>query len=136
MCMLMVPVYDVALAVAAVVIIRIDFPHDGFGVLLVQRTVWIDARVYKNAVLIDVHQHSPLTTKQAANSSPRWLSGNNFFLWRRRRSIAVAYRDASRYTRAAARGDLLQVKPNFRQQLARAKRFWHIVIAAHCPRLV
>ena len=28
MCMLMVPVYDVALAVAAVVIVSIDFPYD------------------------------------------------------------------------------------------------------------
>ena len=56
MCMLMVPVYDVASAVAAVVIVRIDFPYDVFGVLLVQRTVWINARVYENAVRIDIHQ--------------------------------------------------------------------------------
>jgi hypothetical protein len=56
MCMLMVPVYDVALAVAAVVIVRIDFPYNIFGVLLIQRTVWIDARVYENAVPIDIHQ--------------------------------------------------------------------------------
>jgi hypothetical protein len=39
MCMLMVPVYDVTLAVAAVVIVSIDFPYDVFGVLLIQRTV-------------------------------------------------------------------------------------------------
>ena len=56
MCMLMMPVYDVALAVAAVVIVWIDFPHDVFGVLLIQRTVCIDARVYENAVPIDIHQ--------------------------------------------------------------------------------
>src|SRR5436190_219090 len=56
MCMLMVPVYDVALAVAAVVIVSIDFPYDVFGVLLIQRTVWINARVYENAMRIDVHQ--------------------------------------------------------------------------------
>ena len=56
MCMLMMPVYDVALAVAAVVIVRIDFPYDVGGVLLVQRTVWINARVYENAVRIDIHQ--------------------------------------------------------------------------------
>jgi hypothetical protein len=37
-CMLMVPVYDVALAVAAVVIVWIDFPYNVFGVLLIQRT--------------------------------------------------------------------------------------------------
>ena len=55
MCMLMMSVYDVALAVAAVVIVPIDFPYDVFGVLLIQRTVWIDARVYENAVLIDMH---------------------------------------------------------------------------------
>ena len=54
--MLMVPVYDVALAVAAVVIVSIDFPYDVFGVLLIQRTVWINARVYENAMRIDVHQ--------------------------------------------------------------------------------
>ena len=56
MCMLMVPVYDVALAVAAVVIVWIDFPNNVFDVLLIQRTVWIDARVYENAMLIDMHQ--------------------------------------------------------------------------------
>jgi hypothetical protein len=54
--MLMVPVYDVALAVAAVVIVSIDFPYDVFDVLLIQRTVWINARVYENAMRIDVHQ--------------------------------------------------------------------------------
>ena len=52
----MVPMYDVALAVAAVVIVWIDFPYDVFGVLLIQRTVWINARVYENAMCIDVHQ--------------------------------------------------------------------------------
>ena len=56
MWMLMVPVYDVALKVAAVIIVRIDFPYDVFGVLLVQRTVWINARVYENAMHIDVHE--------------------------------------------------------------------------------
>ena len=56
MCMLMVPVHDVALAVAAVVIVWIDFPYNAFGVLLLQRTVWIDAGVYENAVPIDIHQ--------------------------------------------------------------------------------
>ena len=57
MCMLMVPVNDVALAVAAVVVVvSIDLPYDVFGVLLVQRTVWINARVYENAVRIDIHQ--------------------------------------------------------------------------------
>ena len=56
MYMLMVPVYDVALAVAAVVIVWIDFPYNVFGVLLIQRTIWIDARVYENAVFIDIHQ--------------------------------------------------------------------------------
>jgi hypothetical protein len=56
MYMLMVPMYDVALAVAAVIIIWIDFPYNAFGVLLIQRTVWIDASVYENAVLIDIHQ--------------------------------------------------------------------------------
>ena len=45
MCMLMVPVYDVASAVAAVVIVWIDFPYNVFGVLLIQPTVWIEARV-------------------------------------------------------------------------------------------
>ena len=55
-CMVMVPVYDVALAVATFVIVRINFPYEGFGVLLIQRTVCIDARVYENAVLIDMHQ--------------------------------------------------------------------------------
>jgi hypothetical protein len=54
--MLMVPVYEVALAVAAVVIVWIDFPYDVFDVLLIQRTVWIDARVYENAVPIDIDQ--------------------------------------------------------------------------------
>ena len=56
MCMLMVPVDDMAIAVAAVVIVSIDFPYDVFGVLLIQRTVWINARVYKNAMRIDVHE--------------------------------------------------------------------------------
>jgi hypothetical protein len=54
--MLMVPVYDVALVVAAVVIVSINSPYDVFGVLLIQRTVWINARVYENAMRIDVHQ--------------------------------------------------------------------------------
>ncbi len=54
MCMLMMAVYDVALAVAAVVIVWIDFPYNAFGVLLIQPTVWINARVYKNAMLIDI----------------------------------------------------------------------------------
>jgi hypothetical protein len=56
MWMLMVPVYDVALKVAAVIIVRINFPYDVFGVLLVQRTVWINARVYENPAPIDIHQ--------------------------------------------------------------------------------
>jgi hypothetical protein len=47
--MLMVAVYDVALAVAGVVIVWIDFPYDVFTVLLIQRTVWIDAGVYEDA---------------------------------------------------------------------------------------
>ena len=45
MCMLMVPVYDMALAVATVVSVWIDFPYNVFGVLLIQPTVWIEARV-------------------------------------------------------------------------------------------
>ena len=49
MCTVMVPVHDVALAVAAVVIVSIDFPYDVFGVLLIQRTLCINARVYENA---------------------------------------------------------------------------------------
>ena len=56
MCMLMMPVYDVALAVAAVVIVWIDFPYHVFGVLLIQRTGWIEAGMYEYAVLIDMHQ--------------------------------------------------------------------------------
>ena len=56
MWMLMVPVYDMALTVAAVVIVRIDFPYGVFAVLLIQRTVWIDARVNENAVPIDIDQ--------------------------------------------------------------------------------
>ena len=56
MCMLMVPVYDMALAVAAVVIVPIDFPYDVVGVLLIQRRVWINARVYENAMRIDVQE--------------------------------------------------------------------------------
>jgi hypothetical protein len=56
MCMLMVSVYDVALAVAAAVIVWIDFPYNAFGVLLLQRTVWIDAGVHENAVFVDIHQ--------------------------------------------------------------------------------
>ena len=56
MYVLMVPVYDVALAVATVIIIWIDFPYNVFGVLPIQRAVWIDARVYENAVHIDIHQ--------------------------------------------------------------------------------
>ena len=56
MYMLMVAVYDVALAMAAVVIVWIDFPYNVFGVLLIQRTIWIDARVNENAVPIDIHQ--------------------------------------------------------------------------------
>ena len=56
MCMLMVPVHDMALAMAAVVIVSIDFPYDVFGVLLIQRTVWITARVYENAMRIEVHE--------------------------------------------------------------------------------
>ena len=55
-CMLMVPVHDVVLAVAAVVIVWIDFPYQVFSVLLIQRTVWIDGRVYKNAVPIGIHE--------------------------------------------------------------------------------
>ena len=56
MCMLMVPVYDVASAVAAVVIVWIDFPYNVFDVLLIQPTVWIEARVYENAVPIGIDQ--------------------------------------------------------------------------------
>ena len=56
MCMLMVPVYDVAFAVPAGVIISIDFPYEVFGVLLIQPTVWINARVYENTMPIDVHE--------------------------------------------------------------------------------
>jgi hypothetical protein len=57
--MVMVAVYDVALAVAAIVIVCIDFPYDFFGILVIQRKVWIDARVYENAMLIDMHQRQP-----------------------------------------------------------------------------
>jgi hypothetical protein len=53
-CVLMMPVHDMTLA--AVVIVSIDFPYDVFGVLLIQRTVWINARVDKNAMRIDVHE--------------------------------------------------------------------------------
>src|SRR5215471_6608473 len=60
MCMLMMPMYDVAPAVAAVVTVWIDFPYNVFGVLLIQRTVCIDARMYENAVPIDIHQREPL----------------------------------------------------------------------------
>ena len=56
MWMLMVPVYDVALTVAAVIIVRINFPYDVFSVLVLQRKTWIDARMYENAMLIDMHQ--------------------------------------------------------------------------------
>jgi hypothetical protein len=56
MCMLMMPVNDVTLAVAAVVIVWIDFPQDVFSVLLIHWTVCIDARMYENAVPIDIHQ--------------------------------------------------------------------------------
>jgi hypothetical protein len=52
--MLMVPVHNMALAMTAVVIVSIDFPYDVFGVLLIQRTVWINARVYENAVPIEI----------------------------------------------------------------------------------
>jgi uncharacterized membrane protein YiaA len=54
--MLMVAVYDVALAMAAVVIVWIDFPYDVFGILVVQRKVWINTSVHENAMLIDMHQ--------------------------------------------------------------------------------
>jgi hypothetical protein len=54
--MLMVSVYDVALVMAAVIMVRIDFPYDVFGVLLIQRTVRIKARVYENAMRIDMHE--------------------------------------------------------------------------------
>src|SRR5215471_9451247 len=56
MCMLMVSVDDMAFAVAAVVIVLIDFPYDVFSVLLIQRTVCINARMYENAMRIDVHE--------------------------------------------------------------------------------
>ena len=56
MYMLMVPVHDVAPAVTAVVIVWIDFPYHVFGVLLIQRTGWIEAGMYEYAVLIDMHQ--------------------------------------------------------------------------------
>ena len=56
MCMLMVSVDDMAFAVAAVVIVAIDFPYDVFGVLLIQRTLCINARMYENAMRIDVHE--------------------------------------------------------------------------------
>jgi hypothetical protein len=36
--MLVVPMYDVALAMTAVVIVLIDFPYDVFGVLLISVT--------------------------------------------------------------------------------------------------
>ena len=49
-CMLMMPMYDVAPAVAAVVIVSIDFPYVVFGVLLIQRTVWINARMYARSL--------------------------------------------------------------------------------------
>ena len=39
--MLMVPVYDVPVVMAAVIMVRIDFPYDVFDVLLIQRTVRI-----------------------------------------------------------------------------------------------
>jgi hypothetical protein len=55
MWMLMVPVYDVALTMAAIIMVRIDFPYDVLGVLLIERTVWINTRVYENAMRIDVH---------------------------------------------------------------------------------
>jgi hypothetical protein len=55
-CVVMVTVYDVALAVVGVVIVWIDFPYNVFGILVIQRKVWIDARVYENAMLIDMHQ--------------------------------------------------------------------------------
>jgi hypothetical protein len=47
-----------------------------------------------------------------------------------------AYTMKIRHIVGAARGDLSQVMPNFRQQLARAKRFRHIVIAARRTRLL
>jgi hypothetical protein len=56
MYMLMMPVYNVAPTMAAIVIVSIDFPYDAVGVLLIQRTVWINARMYENAMRIDVHE--------------------------------------------------------------------------------
>jgi len=54
--MLMMAMDDMALAMAAVVIISIDFPYEVVGVLLIQGTGWFNACVYENAMRIGVHE--------------------------------------------------------------------------------
>jgi hypothetical protein len=56
--------YDVALSVSAKVAVIVDFPDDILWVLLVQRGLWIDARMNENAVIIDVHQRQSLYPPQ------------------------------------------------------------------------
>ena len=56
--------YDVALSVSVIVAVIVDFPDDILWVLLVQRGLWINARMNENAVIIDVHQRQSLYPPQ------------------------------------------------------------------------
>jgi len=62
--MLVMTMHDMALPVSAIVVVIIDFPDDILWVLLVQREIRIDARMNKNAMLIDMHQWQLLDPPQ------------------------------------------------------------------------
>ena len=53
---LMMTVYDMALPMSAFVVVIIDFPDEILWVLLVQRSIRINAGMNENAMFIDVHQ--------------------------------------------------------------------------------
>jgi hypothetical protein len=52
----MMAMHDLALPVAAIVVVITNFPDDILWVLLIQRAIRINARMNEDAVLIDVHQ--------------------------------------------------------------------------------
>ena len=77
---LMMAVYDMSLPVSAFIAVIIDFPDDILWILLVQRTIRINAGMNENAVLIDVHKWQSLDPLQMLFEYDRYIGLVAFIL--------------------------------------------------------
>ena len=77
---LMMAVYDMSLPVSAFIAVIINLPDDVLGILLVQRTIRINAGMNENAVLIDVHKWQSLDPLQMLFEYDRYIGLVAFIL--------------------------------------------------------